>query len=160
MALLGGEVQREGLTDARRRDHVPPGVVILSGGQSDRWVEALLEFALGVALLEALEAGAILLATDSAAIACGTWYLDAEAEEVSGGAGWLPGAVVLTAREDPADYEAIRTLLSRDEPLYALSLRGERLFALGPEGEVELWGTESPTLLLGRGWQSPSEVGS
>jgi hypothetical protein len=153
VTLLDVDVQLECLSDAVNRDSLDPGILILAGGNAGDWVAALDDTNLGVSVLQTLIEGLMLIVIDTAASSLGTWILQPEDNSPSFGLNWLIGALIVPWAGDPAEYDVIRDMLSHSDPLYAIGLAGGRLLALGPTGEVELWGTKPPTLVLGSGWR-------
>jgi hypothetical protein len=141
------------LEDSMDWDMLDPGILLLTGGRSEQWVSALGDTHFGVLILQALSDGLLLFVSDAAAAGLGSWVLDGMDETPFPGLNWLHGSVILPWTETPAENESIRAVLSRPEPLYAMGLAGGRMIALGPGGEVELWGMDAPTIVLGRGWQ-------
>jgi hypothetical protein len=152
--LLDRDVGLERLQDAIHWDVLDPGILILAGGNADDWVAALGDTNLGISILQALIEGMLLVVIGGAASALGAWILQPDDRSPSFGLNWLMGALILPWVKDPADSEVIRSILSQDDPLYAIGLVGGRLLALGPEGEVEWWGIEPPTLVLGSRWRT------
>lgn len=151
--LLGVEMALEKLEDTKNWDTLDPGIVILAGGIAEDWLEALGETQLGVLILQGLLNGLLLMPIGSAAAALGSWVLEESYFSPVPGLNWLIGSVVLTWTAEPAEYEIVRSILTKPEPLYAIGLAGGRMIALGPGGEVELWGTEPPSIVLGSGWR-------
>jgi hypothetical protein len=142
------------LEDTMDWDLLNPGMLILTGGRSEQWVTALGDTHFGVLILQALTDGLLLFTSDAAAAGLGSWVLNGVDESPFPGLNWLHGSVILPWTETPAENEAVRAILSRTEPLYAMGIAGGRMIALGPEGEVELWGIDAPTILIGSGWRN------
>jgi hypothetical protein len=151
--LLGIEVAIERLEDTKDWDALDPGIVILAGGKAENWVEALGETHLGVLVLQGLLSGLLLMPIGAAAAAMGSWVLEESQPSPRPGLNWLAGSIVLPWTAEPAEFENVRTILASLDPLYAIGLAGGRMIALGPRGEVELWGPDSPSIVLGSGWR-------
>ena len=151
--LLDVEVAVERLEDARSWDVLNPGILVLAGGKAEDWVRTLEETNLGVLILQGFVDGLLLIAIDTAAAALGSWVLEEGSDSPFPGLNWLVGSIVLPWIADPAELDIVRSVLARTEPLYAIGLEGGRVFALGPGGEVELWGVDAPTIVLGSGWR-------
>jgi len=47
----------------------------------------------------------------------------------------------------------VTELLAAEDHSYAVGLGEGSVLALGPRGEVEVWGEARPTVTLGRGWR-------
>jgi len=151
--LMDVEIAVVTLEDVEDWDALSPGILILTGGRPEDWVTALGDTPLGSLILQTFTEGLLLFAVDSAASGLGSWVLEEMAETPFPGLNWLVGSLVLPWTVDPADYESVRSVLSRPEPLYAMGIAGGRIIALGPSGEVELWGVDAPTIVLGSGWR-------
>jgi hypothetical protein len=134
------------------------GLIVLSGGDPGDWLAALSLEAREAVLMGALMGNRIVLASDSAAATLGEWVLLGEKEDPLPGQGWLKGGVILPAVEDPASWPGVRDLLGQPEKLYSLGLGGHGVLALGPAGEVEIWSTYAPSILLSQGWRRESDV--
>ncbi len=84
----------------------------------------------------------------------GEWIYDGRSEAVEPGVGWLPGALILDEIGELGGIEPIQRVLLQHHQSYALNLVGGATIALGPDGEVELWGSPSPSIILGKGWDA------
>jgi hypothetical protein len=151
--LLNVEIIVVTLQDVGDWDLIHPGILILSGGKPEEWVTALGETHVGVLILEAFQDGLLLFAADAAASGLGSWVLGEADNSPFPGLNWLVGSLVLPWAKDPAENESVRSVLLKPEPLYAMGLAGGRIIALGPSGEVQLWGVDAPTIVLGSGWR-------
>lgn len=151
--LLGVEIAVGRLEDAKSWDTLDPGIVILAGGRAEYWVEALGETHLGVLILQGLLSGLLLMPIGAAASALGSWILEEGQDSPLPGLNWLAGSIVVPWTSEPAEFDNVRSILASPEPMYAIGLEGGRIIAIGPGGEVELWGTDSPNIVLGTGWR-------
>lgn len=151
--LLEIKVEVLNLGEAQYAEVAQPSLYVLVGGMASEWVTALKTSKLGDALRSALDEGALIIAVDGAAEAMGAWSIVKGGEGAIEGLNWLPGAIVLPWLDDPATSGRVRKLLALPEPLYAIGIADGRLFAIGPHGEVEMWGVDHPTLALGAGWR-------
>jgi hypothetical protein len=151
--LLGFEIAIEQLEDVKDWDNLDPGIVILAGGKVEDWVEALGETHLGILILQGLLNGLLLMPIGSAAAAFGSMFFEESHVSPRPGLNWLVGSIVLPWTAEPAEFENVRSILAEPEPLYAIGLAGGRIIALGPNGEVELWGVDSPSIVLGSRWR-------
>ncbi len=152
-ALFGVSVERLRLSEAQYVETAQPGLYILSGGTESDWINVLGTSLFGEALKKALLEGALIIAVNAAASALGSWVLEREGPSAVEGLNWLPGAIVLPWLDDPANSDHVRSLLSLNDQLYALGIADGKMFAFGPEGQVEIWGNDAPTLVLGVGWR-------
>ncbi len=128
------------------------GLILLTGGTSPAWIEALDNTLLGEVVLQALQQGGVVFAIGPAAGAMGSWSLLEGADQLLPGLSWVGGAVVLPGEEEPADSNPVRELLRENPKAYALGLAPHTLLALGPAGEIEVWGDAQPKIILGQGW--------
>lgn len=129
------------------------GLLVLGGGDRWSWLAELNGTRLEELVLRALHEGALIVATGEVAAVVGSWTLPPGQDSETKGLNWLPGAVVLPDEADPASLVPIQELLTRHDRAYALGLNSETVVALGPGGEIEVWGESQPTLLLGSGWE-------
>ncbi len=142
---LPGEVVVMGSPGGDERLGEATMVVIPDTGSAADLVNSLEESGTGDNLLLALEDGAVLLAEGRSSEALGEVI---ETEELAAGCGWLRRAV-LQARHVPG--MACLAILKRPT-LFRLGLGEHAALALGPKGEVEVWGEPSPTITLGAAW--------
>ncbi|MGH2606033.1 MAG: hypothetical protein ACRDG5_05535, partial [Anaerolineales bacterium] len=103
-------------------------------------------------LLGSVTEGGLVLASQAASGCFGSWTLPGPAHDISPGLAWLPGAIVLAGEADPAGREEVRRLLRDRDHSYAIGLPSAAILALGPQGEVEVWGGAAPRVALGKGW--------
>jgi hypothetical protein len=151
--LLGVSVERLRLSEAQYVETAQPGLFILSGGTGPDWINVLGTSLFGEAMKKALLEGALIIAVNAAASVLGSWVLERGGQSAVEGLNWLPGAIVLPWLDDPANSDRVRSLLSLPDQLYALGIVDGKMFAFGPEGQVENWGNDAPTLVLGAGWR-------
>jgi hypothetical protein len=152
-ALLGTSVPRLAPHEMTPEDWAGAGLLILAGGDADGWARALAPGDASSHVLESLDEGGLLYAVGGAAEALGQWVFP-EGEAPRRALGWLPGGVILTGRSDPAEMSGLPEHLAREDRSYAIGLGEGAALALGPGGEVEVWGEARPTIALGRGWRS------
>jgi len=129
-------------------------LLILAGGDTANWVERLEDTLMGEVVLQALGSGGIIMAIGPAAGSVGSWYLGGEGDEIGQALGWLGGALVVPGQPDPAASADVRRHLKVNPRAYALGLGEHTLVALGPAGEIEVWGASKPTIILGKGWSA------
>ena len=128
------------------------GLILLMGGQAQDWIRALGLSESYLRLERMLEESGLVLATGPAASALGSWVITDIEEKPIPGLGWLHGAVVLPEVQDPIAVPGVKRLISQHELSYALGIPQGAILALGPNGEVEVWGETPPVIALGRGW--------
>lgn len=152
-ALFGHPVANLDAGEPAPAELVNAGLIVLGGGDELGWMAAFSGTRLEELVLRALKSGALILATGAAAGVVGSWALLPGDEVPQPGLNWLPGAIVLPDEKEPASREHIQELLTLHERVYALGLLPLSVVALGPSGEIEVWGKVQPVLVLGHGWE-------
>lgn len=104
-------------------------------------------------LLACLQSGALLAAFGAPALAFGEVLSEPSGTLVPGLA-WLPGSILLAGPAPTLEDPPVRSWLRSDRRL-ALRLPPAAVLALGPEGELEVWGGEQPGVTFGPGWSRP-----
>lgn len=125
------------------------GIIILSGASG---LEAMRSGLLGAAVAgieQALQRGALVLAEGSTASLAGRWMMT-ESGEIKSGLDWLKDAVVLPNIIDAAEARSSRTVLDLEPSAIAIAIGAGSALALGPNGEVETWGSRQVAIALGR----------
>ncbi len=102
-------------------------------------------------LLACLRSGGALAAFGGSAAAFGEVFVT-ETGGLTPGLGWLPASILLPEPAPAADDATLRAWLRSPEKRIALRLPRSSVLALGPEGEVEVWGGAQPALTLGPAW--------
>lgn len=148
--LLGFEIDRLPAAQVPRQAWSEAGLTVLVGGPEAAWAAAL-GAAGGPALAGRLPEGGLLFASGAAARALGEWVCG-PARTAEHGLAWLPGAIVLSGTEPPGSRSEVQGCLREHPRAYALGLPPGAILALGPDGQVESWGSAQPALVLGKGW--------
>jgi hypothetical protein len=117
------------------------GLVMLGGNLSTGWKELLCSSLFPI--------DGVLVLIGSAASLVGEWTYDPQTQRIEEGLHWLPGGLILT---DSGPVEAAQDVLRHKHKSYVLNLGESAALALGPAGEIELWGSPAPSIVLGRGW--------
>lgn len=151
-ALLGLPIEVIQLEEFSGAEWSQAGLIVLVGGPSEAWVTRLSRLGRGSRPSYGPAEGSLVLAAGPAAGALGSWVLSPGESAPSPGLGWLPGAMVLPGWGAPTEKEPVRKALAREERSYAVALPESSILALGPEGEVEVWGDVKPTIALGPSW--------
>jgi hypothetical protein len=149
---LGSEVIRLVPAGVAALDWREAGLVVLVGGPPAAWVSALSGAGPQPRGPDGADDATLVYAVGEAAEALGSWIVPPGGETLRG-VGWLPGAVVLAGRPQPSAVSGVPELLVRENRSYALGLGEGAILALGPAGEIEVWGAARPTITLGRGWR-------
>ncbi len=154
LELLTDQVaDRISLDELRRNEVGSAGLIIMAGGSVEQWADAMEALENGVFSPGWLEEGSLLLVAGGAASLVGQWRYMKEDRKLEPALGWLPNALVLQGDPDPVVREVARDLLSGEDPVYALGLPRRAVLALGPAGEVEVWGEKAPKIVLGKAWR-------
>ena len=130
------------------------GLVVMTGGLLLDWAERIDPRGDGNSADDFLLNGRMLMAVGPVVANLGAYVLSPVEGEIIAGLGWMPGAMVLPDEIAPIDIAAVRHWLSGEENSYAIGLPHESIFALGPQGEVEVWGISKPVISLGKGWRN------
>jgi hypothetical protein len=128
------------------------GLIVLAGEPVECWLEIFNATLSGYQPAHVLGDGTLLLAAGAAAAALGSWVYHSEHAELNPALGWLEGAIVLPQVHDPMALPGMREVLSQKERVYALGLPQGAILAMGPEGEIEVWGETQPVVALSTGW--------
>jgi hypothetical protein len=148
-SLAPGEISIQNLEEfalAQRSGRV--GGLILYAGSPQDWVAEADRYQSPISSPD-LPLIDLTLLIGGACAAAGEWKLTSEAIEP--GLGWLPRGIVTPGLPHPADLPAVRELLSRESRSYAIGLPPGGSIALGPSGELEIWGEVNPGVILGTG---------
>jgi hypothetical protein len=125
------------------------GIVVIEG-EAD--VEDLRSSLIGAAadgIQTAFQNGAVVLVEGSAATVFGAWVLFASGELTSG-LEWLENGLIVPGITSISESAAAQDVLLRQPAAIAVGIGEGAALALGPDGEVETWGTRQVTIALGR----------
>lgn len=121
-------------------------LVVLITDESPSSVRSNLVGAAMAGLETAFANGAVVLFEGACAAAFGTYILDGYSQQ--DGLGWLEDAVVLTGLDEDIAPAAAPVLAAHEEAI-AIGIGSESALALGPDGEIEIWGKRRVTVALG-----------
>ena len=99
-----------------------------------------------------LDRDQILWFVGPAGVIIGEWAYNASMNQTLQGMGWLPGAIILNQPDGVVEIAPVQEILRNQSRSYALNLIGGATIALAPDGEVDLWGSPTPSIVLGKGW--------
>ncbi len=135
--------------DAVIRDQLgEAGIIVIGADSSVNNVRSSLLGAGIEGVRTAFENGAVILAEGPAAMAFGAWTLD-ENKQVVAGLNWLVNGFVLPGINRAAEAPAARQILAAQPSALAVGIGLESALALGPDGEVEIWGEQQVAIALG-----------
>lgn len=140
--------------DETIRTKLSEASIIVIGSNSP--VEAVRSALLGAAvegIQIAFENGAVILAEGAAASVFGSWVVLDDAR-ITPGLAWLHRAVIIPDVTSVADSPAARSVLVSQPLGIAVGLGKGSALSLGPQGEVETWGSRRVTLVLGPGFSA------
>ncbi len=126
-------------------------ILVMAGGEVHHWVDVLDPLKSDIEVDDLLSEGMLVFAVGAASSALGSWFFTGD-EEPTEGLGWLAGAIVLPEVEKPGEIPLVKEFLSQHKFSYALGLPKGAVLALGPLGEIEVWGIASPSIALGIAW--------
>lgn len=125
-------------------------IVVGDGSQGMRLYNAMHGPAIQ-AILTAFANGALVMGVGVGAEIFGSWFLRGEAEPLPG-FGWLSNALLQIHPPHPSTHRVRHDLLQREPLAYSVELGHNSALALGPEGQVELWGKRQIAVSLGQGY--------
>ena len=130
------------------------GIILLGEGpQSERLHNALSGPVLD-AIGTAFKGGATIYARGSMVASLAGWMAGA-GSNLSPGLGWLDNALVMAPYDEEHAVRMKSWLQDVIPDAYGIGLGEEAALALSPDGEVEIWGKQAVTILLGKN-QSPT----
>lgn len=150
--LFNSNVEVHLLDEVAGAPELGRGLIALLGGQPSDWLTACDAAGLDESLLGSLTEGGLVLASQAASACFGSWTLPGPGTDISPGLAWLPGAIVIPGEADPVEHEEVRRLLRERDHVYAIGIPPAAILALGPQGQVEVWGGAAPRVALGKGW--------
>jgi hypothetical protein len=154
-ALLGASPAVEILRQDQPLQLSGVSLLVFAGGDVETWYSSLGREPSERRVLEFLDRGGVLLASDASCAGLGSWRFTPRIPDPVQGLGWLPGGLMLPGIADPGQLQSVRHLLSSEEHSYALGLPDGTALAVGSKGELEVWSRESPKILFGHGWIEP-----
>ncbi len=126
-------------------------MLVMAGGDVHNWIDMLDPLKSDIELDSLLSEGSLVFTVGPASSALGSWFFAGE-EGPAAGLGWLTGAIILPGVDKPGEIPSVKELLSQHKLSYALGLPRGAVLALGPRGEIEVWGIASPSVALGIAW--------
>ncbi len=130
--------------DTIRRELGNAGMIILGDGPNTQELRSGLLGSALEGMSAAFAAGAVILGVGKSAAVLGS-FLDDKA-----GLGWIEGAIIVPAYDQPGTAEYMHSLLLKHPNTYGLGIGTGSALVLGPNGEVETWGKRQVTIKLGR----------
>lgn len=125
-------------------------IVVGDGNQGTRLYNALHGPAIQ-AILSAYLNGALVMGVGVGAEVFGSWFLRGDADPLPG-FGWLSNALLQVHPPHPATQKPRRELFQREPLAYSVEMGRDSALALGPQGQVELWGKRQIAVSLGQGY--------
>jgi len=139
--------------DSLRASLSNAGMIVVTCARDPILAHDALSGATSEGAFSAWEAGALVLLEGPAAMCGGAWVMTDD-REFRDALAWLPGTLVLPGTVDAAASEAARQLLDREQQGVALGIGENAALALGPSGELEIWGRQEVSIALGAAWQA------
>jgi hypothetical protein len=130
------------------------GFVFFSGGLPMDWVTQIDPDGTGNTAVDFFHQDRMIMVVGPITASLGSWVYSPADGEIRPGLGWMPDAVVLPDEAAPMHYDDIREWLNEKQHAYAIGLPNDSIFALGPDGEIEVWSTTNPVIALGKGWST------
>lgn len=129
------------------------GMIVITGGES---VDQLRNGLLGAAadgIQTAYENGALVLAQGPGAMVFGNWVILRNGEHQQG-LGWLENSLILPDVTSIAQDPQAKALLAMEPAALAVGIGLDSALALGPNGELEIWGNPEVTIALGQDYSA------
>lgn len=127
------------------------GFILIEAGESAADVKSALMGAAIEGIQAAYENGAVLLVEGMSAQVFGDWIVKPNGQ-LAAGLEWLQGGLIAPGITRVAEW-AREVLLS--QPLaYAAGIGAGSALALGPDGQIEIWGKGEVSVALGRNYQT------
>ena len=105
------------------------------------------------AILSAYQNGALVLGVGVGAEIFGSWFLRGAADPLQG-FGWLSNALLQVHPAHPSTLKVRQNVLQREPLAYSVEMGRDSALALGPEGQVELWGKRQIAVSLGQSYSA------
>lgn len=130
-------------------------LIMVEAGSSVADLRSALLGAAADGIRAAYEHGAIILAEGLSAAVFGAWvYLPTG--RISSGLDWVHNALILPGVTAMTDSRAGREALAAQPGAVAVGIGAGSALALGPDGQVEVWGERQVTITLGRSFYPPA----
>ena len=140
--------------DQTLRSRLADAGIVVVGAESDAsLVHDVLVGAVSEGIRMAWQHGALVLLEGPAAMSAGSWTLHEE-DSCRNGLGWLSDAVILPGVTDVGSSTAVSALLAEAPAAVALGIGPQAALALGPDGELEIWGEQQVSIALGTAWHA------
>jgi hypothetical protein len=128
------------------------GMLIVYGGDESEWHNFL-----GDTIMPILDEDEgcltpVMWFVGSATLPLGEWIYRTSLDKGEAALNWLPGCLILQDVGDLGTIEPVQSILRNQIRSYALNLVGSATIAIGPTGEIDLWGSPPPSIILGQGW--------
>jgi hypothetical protein len=134
------DVIRENLADS--------GMIVIGGDNSVTQVRSVLLGAAIEGIRVAYENGAVVLVEGPAAMAFGAWVVQDDGR-IAEGLAWLHDGLIVPGVSSVAAASITRDALTAHPTSIALGIGREAALALGPDGQVEPWGSGEVSIALG-----------
>lgn len=122
-------------------------IVVIEMGSDLRQVRSALVGAAETGLRIAFANGGVILAEGLSAVMFGRWALQTNGALLEA-LGWLDDALIVPATPDLSTFA--RPVLQAHEAAYAVGIGAGTALALGPDGQVEVWGRREIAVTLGQ----------
>lgn len=139
--------------DSLRASLSNAGMIVVTCAEDPVVAHDALSGATNEGVFSAWEAGALVLLEGPAAMCGGAWVVTKD-QGFRDALAWLTETLVLPGTEDAAASEHTRALLGRERQGVALGIGENAALALGPSGELEVWGLQEVSIALGAAWQA------
>ena len=140
--------------DVSLRSQLAEAGIVIAGAERDAAsAQDALAGAPAEGMYQAWQCGALVLLEGASAMQAGSWVM-MEAGRRNAGLAWVPGALVLPGVCHVAANPLARDLLGAEPAAVAIGIGPQAALALGPAGELEIWGEQQVSIALGPAWQA------
>lgn len=127
------------------------GIIVIGSGPDQERLWNGLQGATISAIRTAYANGALVMGRGIGAQPFGRWQLGGVLVHKTG-FGWLENAAILALPLGETESRALQALLEESPFAYGLGIGTASALALGPAGQVEIWGQNQITISLGQGY--------
>ncbi len=139
--------------DSLRTSLTNAGMIVVTCAADPIMAQDALSGATSEGVSSAWKGGALVMLEGPAAMCGGAWVVTDD-REFRNALALLPGTLVLPGTDDAVASETARQLLGREQQGVALGIGENAALALGPSGELEIWGRQEVSIALGAAWQA------
>lgn len=123
-------------------------VIVISANVEVHEVRSVLTGVAIEGMQTAFENGAVVLAEGPCVVAFGAWLV-AQSGEIADGFGWVENTLIVPGASSVSESPVAKAVMTARPAALALGIGAGSALALGPDGQVELWGEQQVAIALG-----------